>query len=443
MGAGRALPLFAALAVALSGCLTPAALPPPPPPPEVQGILTVAFVDVGQGDATVWQLPDGSIIVYDCGPPASNAGANPVNHYLRSIGLAPGATIWAVIASHGHLDHMGGCEEVLSDYEVEHIYELWYQGSDAPTSYSRWRDNIFHETNATVHTFYETGALAGEQLFHQWDPIALPANATAAGFRAQILWPPPVRVQRWDEIGFYSLVVRWSFGSVDYCTAGDIGQDQEAALAGLITDLNCDVYLVGHHGSKDSSTTPWVGTMAPKVAVVSFGNNTFGHPTSEALCRVQSAGAKVYATQRLGTIQVATDGSSLTVTPNNPEPTNYCAAGATYWPPPPPPGNNTTTHPLAVSASASNAQPCQYTTVTVPVHVARGGAPVSGASVTSTWYYKTSSPTEIGTTDAGGDVALSRYISGAAAGYEVVVEVVAAEGGQSATATTSFTPQAC
>ena len=458
-GVKGVLSLAAALGLLAAGCLAPTASIPPPPsaPPPVHGTLTVAFVDVGQGDATVWQLPDGSIIVYDCGPPADNSSLNPVTGYLRSIGRLAGSKVWAVIASHGHLDHMGGCEEVLADYEVEHIYELWYDGPDTPNSYNRWVSQVVAE-NATVHTAVETPFLDDEQVFGQHDQLTLPPNATQAGLRAAILWPPPPHVSSWDEIGLFSVVIRWSFGAVDFCTAGDIERDQEVALASLPEDLNCEVFLVGHHGSAGSNSQEWLAKMGPKAAVVSFGENSYGHPTAQALCRLQSAGAKVFATERLGTVTATTDGSAFNLAPDAPEAKDYCAAGASYWPPAPPPSpppppppapppapaNNTTTPPpLAITAEVSDDTPCQYTTVTVHVRATRGTAASAGASVDSTWRYKTSAPTESGTTDASGHVALSRYISGASAGYTVVVEVSAFEGGQSAAASTSFTPRAC
>lgn len=444
------LSLVAASGLFMAGCLAPtASLPPAPPLPPAHGTLSVAFLDVGQGDATVWQLPDGSVVVYDCGPPLANSSVNPVKAYLRSIGHAQGSKIWALIASHGHLDHMGGCQDVLADYEVEHIFEVWYDGPDTPNSYNRWISQIVAE-NTTVHTAAETPFLDGEQIFHQHDQLALPPNATQAGLRAEILWPPAPHIASWGEIGLYSLAVRWSFGSVDFCTDGDIERDQEVALASMGQDLNCEVYLVGHHGSAGSSSASWIAKMSPKAAVVSFGENDYGHPTAPALCRVQSSGAKVFATHRVGTVTVTTDGTTFRVTPDTPEMQDYCAAGASYWPapppppPPPPPTNNTTAPPpFAITATVSDDTPCQFTTVTVHVRALRGPTGVEGASVDSTWHYKASTATESGITDASGHVALARYISGASAGYAVAVELVATSGSETALASTSFTPQAC
>lgn len=126
------------LAVLLAGCIMPPQEPllPAPvagaggddpgrgaAPPEAvttvlsqaggKEVLRVHFVDVGQGDGVVWKLPGGGFAVYDCGPPVAGAAGNPVVARLRALGLPPGGTLHALVASHGHLDHVGGCEEVL------------------------------------------------------------------------------------------------------------------------------------------------------------------------------------------------------------------------------------------------------------------------------------------------------------------------------------------
>jgi beta-lactamase superfamily II metal-dependent hydrolase len=71
--------------------------------------------------------------------------------------------------------------------------------------------------------------------------------------------------------------------------------------------------------------------MGPSLALVSFGENSYGHPTADALCRVQQSGALVYATHRVGNLVARTDGVGITVSPSAPEMQDYCVAGASYW----------------------------------------------------------------------------------------------------------------
>lgn len=425
-------------------------------PLPATGTLRVHYVNVGQGDGTIWQLPDGSVIVYDCGPAAGSPESNPMNQRLRSIGVMPDAHIHALIASHGHLDHIGGCEEILADYYIDHLYDTWYEGSDAPNSYEQFRDQVRAE-GGIIHNLVDDPALPGDDQFVQWDNVLLPPAANATGAAAQIIWPRTFEGDSWDEIAESSIVVRLIFGSVAYCFQGDIETEQESVLASYSQDLDCEVYLVGHHGSRYASSSAWLAKMDPEYAVASFGDNSYGHPTAEALCRIQGAGAAVYGTQRLGLVTVETNGGTVTVTPAAPETVDYCIAGADYWtgspdPAPteqPPEEQPTQPHaapagPLTVTASASDPDPCQYTTVTISIHVQDStGAPVNAASVDTTWHYKSNTPTESATTNAQGDASVSRSISSATAGYTVNVEVHATASSVSGSTATSFTPVDC
>lgn len=295
------------------------AAPPGPIAPPPAGTLRVHFVDVGQGDATVWELPDGSLVVYDCGPPAADAEDSPLVRYLRdALGKPEGSRLAALIASHGHLDHVGGCEEVLATYAFDHLYEAWYEGADAPESYRRFRDQLLAE-GATLHKLPELQPGA---------TLALPS------VRATLLWPRAFAPGGWDAIAEASLVVRLEHGSRAFCFQGDIESRQEAQLATELPEGGCDVYLVGHHGSRTASGAPWLARMDPEIAVASFGENGYGHPHPEALCRVQEAGATVATTHRGGTVVVETDGERLTLVRGEVETADYCAPDASFWPAP-------------------------------------------------------------------------------------------------------------
>jgi hypothetical protein len=98
---------------------------------------------------------------------------------------------------------------------------------------------------------------------------------------------------------------------------------------------------------------------------------------------------------------------------------------------------------LTVTASAMPAEPCQYSKVSIYVQVDDGSGGVAGASVTSTWYYRTTTSYESGTTDSSGEAVLTRSISSATAGYTVQVAVRATHDDATGTAYTSFTPRNC
>ena len=70
---------------------------------------------------------------------------------------------------------------------------------------------------------------------------------------------------------------------------------------------------VGHHGSRGSSSAEWLSELAPRVAVISVGRNTYGHPAPEALARLAAHRAEVWRTDTDGTVTIRTDGQAMTV----------------------------------------------------------------------------------------------------------------------------------
>jgi competence protein ComEC len=94
---------------------------------------------------------------------------------------------------------------------------------------------------------------------------------------------------------------------------GDAEKEEEAALLASARDrLRADVLKVGHHGSRTSSTPDFLAAVAPLEAIVSAGSrNRFGHPARTTLTALESARARVWRTDRDGSIVVTTDGRSL------------------------------------------------------------------------------------------------------------------------------------
>lgn len=430
--------LLAALLIPLAGCTELPALggPPsstttttPPVAPPPQGTLRVHYVDVGQGDGVVWQFADGTFVVYDCGESAGQGAFSPMVAQLRALGAT---RVHALVVSHGHADHAGGCADVLEAFPVDHVVDGWYLGDDATLTY-RGFQALALEEGARLHTLRDVPQRSDDERIR--GEIPLPASA---GARARVLFPSGPTATNWDDIAEESLVVRLEYGETSFCHQGDIATREEAALAAMPGDLSCDVYLVGHHGSREASSAEWLARMRPSAAVASFGENDYGHPTAEALCRVQQAGATVWMTHRNGTLAFATDGRALDA-PEGAEARGYCEPGASYWEEPP----VWTTRALEVEASVSDAQPCRYSVVTVRVAVMEGGAPAAGANVTTTWRYKSSAPVASNATDAEGRADFARNVGSASAGYEVVVEARATLGEKTGRASTSFTPRAC
>lgn len=70
---------------------------------------------------------------------------------------------------------------------------------------------------------------------------------------------------------------------------------------------DADVLKVAHHGSKKSTSERFLEMADPEIAVVSVGENNYGHPSEETLERLRDAGAAVYRTDQCGAITIHVD----------------------------------------------------------------------------------------------------------------------------------------
>jgi len=131
----------------------------------------------------------------------------------------------------------------------------------------------------------------------------------------RVMWPPATAELNAPSRNNDSVVLILEFGRRSVLLTGDIEKGAENALVGRQENLRADVVKVPHHGSKTSSTEPFVMATRPRFAVISVGQTSmFGHPHREVVERWQASGAEVLTTGACGTINVTTDGEELIVT---------------------------------------------------------------------------------------------------------------------------------
>jgi competence protein ComEC len=122
----------------------------------------------------------------------------------------------------------------------------------------------------------------------------------------------PYEWPRWGEdLNEDSLVLLVEYGSFQALFAGDAGLPAEAEMRGRTRAV--DVLKVGHHGSRGSTGDEWLDSLRPSVAVISVGQNNYGHPAPETLTRLQRHRVDTWRTDRDGSITVNTDGRRMTV----------------------------------------------------------------------------------------------------------------------------------
>jgi competence protein ComEC len=150
----------------------------------------------------------------------------------------------------------------------------------------------------------------------------MPRQQLINGVEFCLLYPPADFLarkasQKWRTTNNNSMVVKVSFGEISFLFAGDITAEAERELVDLAgADLGCDVLLVPHHGSRTSSSRPFLLSVQPDVAVFSAGwKNRFRFPHSSVLDAYDKIGCRIFRTDRNGAIMLKTNGKRLTVKP--------------------------------------------------------------------------------------------------------------------------------
>jgi len=117
-----------------------------------------------------------------------------------------------------------------------------------------------------------------------------------------------------SESNELSVVMKMSYGEFSALFTGDIDLENELALLGTGVLRPLQVLKVSHHGSKYASGVSFLESVVPKYSIVSVGvKNSYGHPSSDTLMRLDSVGSKVLRTDKLGTIEFVSDGVEMSV----------------------------------------------------------------------------------------------------------------------------------
>ena len=239
-------------------------------PPEV------VFLDVGQGDSALVRLPGRvEILVDGGGTPFSDfdMGGRTVVPALRALGVDE---LELVIASHPDTDHIEGLLSVLEEMPVARLAI----GSPLPGN------ELFDELmNVAARRHIPVEELVrGESLL-------------VGGARLDILNPPRTP---FEEPNDNSVAFVLSYGGSKALFQGDAGVLVEDELA--FPDV--DVLMVGHHGSRFSTSEALLRAARPETAVISYGRNTYGHPNPDVVERLRAHGATVHETFKEGAVRV-------------------------------------------------------------------------------------------------------------------------------------------
>ena len=116
-----------------------------------------------------------------------------------------------------------------------------------------------------------------------------------------------------SDLNDTSIILKITYGETTFLFTGDAERNEEQSVFSQNYDLSATVLKVGHHGSGDSTTYPFLRGIMPEYGIISVGENNYGHPTEETLSRLRDADVKFYRTDMQGDIIVSSNGKTVTV----------------------------------------------------------------------------------------------------------------------------------
>lgn len=253
--------------------------PTTPAPTSAQ--LKAHFIDVGQADSILIQLPNEEIMLIDAG--------GDVRNYIRNLGIQK---IDYLIATHPHSDHIAYMEEIVRGFEIGAIY------MPRVSHTSKTFENMLlaiQEKGLTIKT-----AKAGVSILAQDELSVNIVAPVGSGYKS---------------MNDYSAVVKVTHKETSMLFMGDAETLSENQIT---ADVDADVIKIGHHGSTTSSGNAFLNKVSPEIAVISCGTgNSYGHPHAETLQKLESRNIQIYRTDISGTIIITSDGKSLQVDTKN------------------------------------------------------------------------------------------------------------------------------
>lgn len=245
------------------------------------GSFTVHFIDVGQADSALVTC-DGHSMLIDGG------NADDSNLVYSVLQRETEGHLDYVVGTHAHEDHIGGLSGAFEADTADVTFcPVTEYDSKAFRNFKTRADE--RGGGITIPAVGDTFTL-GE------------ASVTVVAVNSVP-----------EDTNNTSIVIRIVYGDTSFLFTGDAEQETEEKILESGQDIESTVLKVGHHGSSTSTSQAFLDAVSPTYAVISCGkDNSYGHPHSETLAKLASAGVEVLRTDELGDIYCTSDGTEVT-----------------------------------------------------------------------------------------------------------------------------------
>lgn len=270
------------------------------------GKLHIVFCDVGQGDAAYIRTPGGADMLIDGGPN---------NRVLVCLGKH--MPFWdrridVVVATHPQKDHIGGIDDVVARYQVDHLV-IGPEGADT-TDYQTLRSTIESRgTRVSILYAGDTFDLGKIHIRVLWPSRRWIAGMiddgelTVGSSSARLASGQVLGYQTRRDLNDFSYYMKLTYGTFDalFTGDGDMRIQPDILADSMLTPV--EVLKFPHHGSKTGILPEFLDAVKPDLAVISVGKNSYGHPSKEALALLSNRAIKIQRTDRDGDVEIVSD----------------------------------------------------------------------------------------------------------------------------------------
>lgn len=246
------------------------------------GRLRFYAVDVGQGDCSLFILPNGTTILIDTGTEEESAG---LPRFLRKAGVKK---IDLLVATHPHADHIGGMKRIIESFPVGRVW-----------------DSGFVFGSATQRGFYAA-------IKEHGIPFGLPKRGfkeTIGDVQIEVIAPAEELRDTGSDVNNNCLVLLISYGDVSFLITGDMELVQKRTVEPL---PRCTVLQAPHHGSSNATDARLLNETRPKAVVLTYAHgNPYGHPHREVVGLLRARPEILRFDTADGTLLFETDGEKL------------------------------------------------------------------------------------------------------------------------------------
>ena len=236
------------------------------------------FIDVGEADCILIKYNDEYTLV-DAG---NNKDGKKIVAYLNELGVEH---FEYVIGTHAHEDHIGGIDDIIKNFSIDHIY--------------------MPKTEIDMITYTEIkDELNKKGIKYETPKIDKSFKMSQVQFK--VLWIDDNK----EDINATSIVLKVTYQNTSYLLMADATTDVEHQI--LEKDIESDLIKVAHHGSNHSSSAIFLKKVNPKYAIISVGTpNDYGFPKQVTLEKLEKLNALILRTDELGTIIASSDGNYI------------------------------------------------------------------------------------------------------------------------------------